>query len=185
MKNKVINQRKIGKALGSSKIINLNQRPNWPLGFIALANAIRDRLVSRGGRPSDPHWDTRRLVPFRRRTWKLLAKEAQAISGEGRKVGPAQLAAIMIEENLTSAAGLIAQGGAQLQFRIPRMGEGVQVSFDTGCAEKQGFHLQGFIQSQNLESRNEESLSPGFAWSEAPDSLMISRNQIRDSKTGA
>lgn len=105
MRGKKINQKQVAKALGASRVVKLNVGSDWPLGWIGLASVVRDRLVSRGGRPSDPDWDTKRLVPFRRETWKHLTKEAEAISGYGRKVGPAQLAAILIEERLASRKG--------------------------------------------------------------------------------
>lgn len=102
---KRVDQRRVAKALGSSQVVKLGAGRDWPLGWMGLASVIRDRLVSRGGRPSDPHWDTKRLVPFRRATWKRLSQEAEAMSAYGRKVGPAQLAAILIEEKLAEKKG--------------------------------------------------------------------------------
>ncbi|HBL16793.1 MAG TPA: hypothetical protein DD417_08600 [Elusimicrobia bacterium] len=97
---------RIAGALGASRVVKLKDRRSaGPLDWIELAQALQHRLVSRGGRPSDPHWDTKRLVPFRRRTWKLLSREAEEISAHGRRVGPAQLAAIFIEEQLASRKG--------------------------------------------------------------------------------
>ena len=99
-------QKEIAGALGASKVIRLKgRRSRGPLGWIELAQTLQSRLVSRGGRPSDPHWDTKRLVPFRHQIWERLAAEAEAISEHGRKVGPAQLAAILIEEKLASRKG--------------------------------------------------------------------------------
>lgn len=93
----------IAGGLGASRVVRLKGRQSaGPLDWIELAQTLQHRLVSRGGRPSDPHWDTKRLVPFRRRTWKLLSEEAEEISTHGRRVGPAQLAAILIEERLAS-----------------------------------------------------------------------------------
>ena len=93
---------RIAEALGASRVVKLGKSRDWPLGWMGLAGIVRDRLVSRGGRPSDPNWDTKRLVPFRRATWKRLSQEAEAMSAYGRKVGPAQLAAILIEEKLAT-----------------------------------------------------------------------------------
>lgn len=88
-------------ALGASRVIPIAERnAAGPLDWLALGDAIRGRLVSSGGRPSDPRWDTKRLVPFRRRTWQRLAQQARRLSRGGRKVGPAQLAAFLIEERL-------------------------------------------------------------------------------------
>lgn len=95
----------IAGELGASRVIKVkDQHPKGPLGWLELAQTLQSHLVSRGGRPSDPHWDTKRLVPFRRQTWKRLSKEAAVISERGRRVGPAQLAAILIEERLASRA---------------------------------------------------------------------------------
>ena len=102
MRAKRINQRQVASALGASRVVKLGVGRDWPLGWMGLASIIRERLVSRGGRPSDPRWDTKRLVPFRRETWKRLSQEAQELSSHGRKVGPAQLAAILIEKELAA-----------------------------------------------------------------------------------
>lgn len=94
-------EKRIAQALGATTIIRLKgRRPAGPLGWLALAQALQHRLISRGGRPSDPAWDTRRLVPFRRSTWERLSREAERMSSAGRRIGPAQLAAFMIEQEL-------------------------------------------------------------------------------------
>lgn len=94
---------KIAEAIGASRVIPLKRlNLGGPLDWLELVQTLQSRLISSGGRPSDPHWDTKRLVPFRRKTWKRLAEEAETISAHGRKVGPAQLAAIVIEESFTS-----------------------------------------------------------------------------------
>ncbi|MCX5793970.1 MAG: hypothetical protein NTY77_00555 [Elusimicrobia bacterium] len=96
----------IARALGASRVVRLSsRRSKGPLDWFALAQTLQGRLVSRGGRPSDPHWDTKRLVPFSRETWERLSDEAEELSAHGRKVGPAQLAAIFIEERLASWKG--------------------------------------------------------------------------------
>lgn len=95
----------LAKALGASRTIHLEgSRGHGPLGWLSLQKELQDRLVSQGGRPSDPHWDTRRLVPFRRDTWRKLRQEADVLSAHGRKVGPAQLAAILIERQITTGS---------------------------------------------------------------------------------
>jgi len=97
---------RIAQALGASRVVKLKRRRSaGPLDWLELAQTLQSRLVSRGGRPSDPHWDTKRLVPFRRRTWQRLSRKAEELSAHGRKVGPAQLAAIFIEERLASRKG--------------------------------------------------------------------------------
>ena len=106
MAGKRLGREEIAKALGASRTIRLRSRGSGgPLEWLALAQTLQGRLVSRGGRPSDPHWDTKRLVPFSRKTWERLSDEAEELSAHGRKVGPAQLAAIFIEERLASWKG--------------------------------------------------------------------------------
>jgi len=100
------NYDKIAKILGASREINLKGRKTaGPLDWINLVHIVQNCLISRGGRPSNPHWDTKRLVPFRTKTWKNLLQKTKVISSHGRKVGPAQLAAIMIEEYLDPSKG--------------------------------------------------------------------------------
>lgn len=101
----------IARALGASRVIPLGtRRLGGPLEWLALAHAVQSRLVSSGGRPTDPSWDTKRLVPFRRETWARLSEEAEAMSAEGRKVGPAQLAAMLIEKELALKAARLQAG---------------------------------------------------------------------------
>ena len=104
--NKNGEQKRIAEALGASRVVKLKgRRFAGPLDWVALAQTLQSRLVSRGGRPSDPHWDTKRLVPFRHRTWQRLSRQAEELSAHGRRIGPAQLAAIFIEEQLASRLG--------------------------------------------------------------------------------
>jgi hypothetical protein len=72
------------------------------LDWLGLSQIIKNRLVSRGGRPSDPRWEIQRLVPFRTETWKRLTEEARTMRSQGRKVGPAQLAALLIDNGVSS-----------------------------------------------------------------------------------
>ena len=66
-----------------------------PLGMIQLAEEVRRRLVSRGGRPTMPEWDMKRPIPLCRRNWLRL-------TAIGRELGlsPAQFAALLIERAL-------------------------------------------------------------------------------------
>lgn len=97
-------QKQIAKALGADRIVSLPKRKfGGPVAWIELVNMFNHRLISRGGRPSDPSWDTRRLVPFSRQIWKHLSRTAKRMSICGLKVGPAQLAGMMIERDFTSS----------------------------------------------------------------------------------
>lgn len=80
--------------------IPLGRRALGPMGLLALSPMLTSRLVCGGGRPTDPAWTFRRLVPFRPETWRRLTAEAQRLSTPARRLTPAQLAAILIEREL-------------------------------------------------------------------------------------
>ena len=70
------------------------------MSFLGLSQGFLSRLVSGGGRPTDPSWTVRRLVPFSSETWSRLTAEARRLSTSSRRMTPAQLAAILIERHL-------------------------------------------------------------------------------------
>jgi len=65
-----------------------------------LAEEVRRRLVSRGGRPGDAAPTLRRLIPVRATVWSDLQRYARTISEAGRTVSPGQLAATLVEKGL-------------------------------------------------------------------------------------
>ena len=73
----------------------------------------RFRVPSGGGRPTDPNWTERRLVPLAPRTLARLEEIATRVRGQGgASVEPMQLAALLLErttEDLSAneAASLI------------------------------------------------------------------------------
>ena len=71
-----------------------------PSGILALQHELRGRLVSEGGRPSDPSPTIRRLVPLKRTVWKELQQHASLLSRLGQPVSPGQLAAMLLEQSL-------------------------------------------------------------------------------------
>lgn len=86
---------------GAERIIPLERLPSQgPLDLLELRTEIRRRLRSTGGRPTDPDWDVRRLVPFRREGWQELERLAKVCEQEGQHVSPSQLAALLIERGL-------------------------------------------------------------------------------------
>jgi hypothetical protein len=59
----------------------------------------RFRVPAGGGRPTDPRWTERRLVPLARRTLERLeAITARVREHEGVNVEPMQLAAMLLEK---------------------------------------------------------------------------------------
>lgn len=89
-----------GAALGASHSFAVANKPHGPFGLAALLDEIQSRLVSRGGRPSDPGPTIRRLVPMKKQVWRSLKAQAAALSSHGRRVSPAQLAAMLIEKSI-------------------------------------------------------------------------------------
>ena len=90
------------EALGASTSFSVVSRPHGPFGVMALVDELKDRLVSRGGRPADPAPTVRRLVPLRKHVWKELQAQANLLSNLGRRVSPGQLAAMLLERSLSS-----------------------------------------------------------------------------------
>ena len=102
-----------GKALGASRSFVVANRPHGPFGVAALLNEIQTRLISRGGRPSDPGPTIRRLVPIKKQVWRNLKAQAAFLSRHGKRVSPAQLAAMLVERSVSElkAAPHSAEGG--------------------------------------------------------------------------
>src|SRR5438132_1238547 len=96
-----MNKAKIAAALGASRRIPLPRAPQDPLDALMLMQAIHDQLEAgrglRAGRPSSPAWTLRRLVPFSAESWDTLQSYAEAFSAPGRRVSPAQVAAVILE----------------------------------------------------------------------------------------
>jgi hypothetical protein len=72
-----------------------------PSGILALQHDLRGRLVSAGGRPSDPAPTMRRLVTVKKQVWKELQRQATILSRLGQHVSPGQLAAILLEQSVS------------------------------------------------------------------------------------
>jgi hypothetical protein len=70
--------------------------------ILALQRDLRGRLVSGGGRPSDPAPTIRRLVTVKKQVWKDLQSHATLLSRLGGRVSPGQLAAMLLEKSVSS-----------------------------------------------------------------------------------
>jgi len=90
-----------GAALGASRSFSVANKPRGPFGVAALLDEIQNRLVSRGGRPSDPGPTIRRLVPIKKQVWRSLKAQAAFLSSHGKRVSPAQLAAMLVEKSVS------------------------------------------------------------------------------------
>src|SRR5439155_23543519 len=70
------------------------------IGMGIIASIVRKRLVSRGGRPSDPAWTISRKVPMRSETWEQLDRLARKLQKQNIRVSAGQVAAIALERGL-------------------------------------------------------------------------------------
>jgi hypothetical protein len=91
----------IGESLGAAYTFRVPTTPRGPFGVAALLDELRSRLVSKGGRPSDPAANIRRLVPLRRAVWVDLKRHARTLSAQGRPVSAGQLAAVILEQGVS------------------------------------------------------------------------------------
>ena len=88
---------RIGKALGATRRFSLKTKAAGPLSLFQLREEIDARLKSRGGRPSDPEWDLRRVIPLKKSSWELLKKKSREF-----RANPGHLAAIILERGINS-----------------------------------------------------------------------------------
>ncbi len=100
-KQRVTARQDFGAALGASRSFAVESKPHGPFGLATLLDEIQNRLVSRGGRPSDPGPTIRRLVPIKKQVWRSLKAQAAYLSSHGKRVSPAQLAAMLVEKSLS------------------------------------------------------------------------------------
>ena len=92
---------RLAKGLGATRVVEVDQRKiGGPLDMLALREEFKQRLQSSGGRPTDPSWKVSRQVPFKAESWSRLQDIASEVGGSGRRVGPAQVAALLIENSL-------------------------------------------------------------------------------------
>ena len=101
MSKRTRSTKKLAAALGATRVEAVSDKSHQgPLGLLAPRDEIATRLRSTGGRPTDPSWTERRCVPFSEETWNHLNELAEKMSAEGRKVTPAQVAAILVEQEI-------------------------------------------------------------------------------------
>ncbi len=90
----------LADALGASRTFSVSAKPHGPFGVAALLAEVRNRLISRGGRPADPSPTVRRLVPVKKQVWRRLQTQARHLSDLGKPVSPGQLAALLLERTI-------------------------------------------------------------------------------------
>jgi hypothetical protein len=95
-----LDMEKIARGLGAERRSKV-AAPGGYFGALALLADIetRFRVPSGGGRPTDPGWTERRLVPLAPRTLKRLEEIAAKVRAHaGVSVEPMQLAALLLEK---------------------------------------------------------------------------------------
>lgn len=99
MSKKRLDTDKIARGLGGRKKGKLYATGGFP-GAAQLAAEVQERfrVPPGGGRPTDPSWSDKRLVPVAPRTLTRLQRMAKRMFDEtGIRVEPMQLAAILLE----------------------------------------------------------------------------------------
>jgi len=93
---------KITRGLGAERMGKVASSGGY-FGALQLAADIkaRFRVPAGGGRPTDPDWTERRLLPLRPRTLKRLEKLTARIRGPGGiKIEVMQFAALLLEKRV-------------------------------------------------------------------------------------
>lgn len=96
---------RVAKALGASRVVPLGIKiDHTPLGMAAISDRVR-RLQSTGpggkGRPGDPEATVARLIKLKPALWQRLNDiAAEQATVTGRRVSPAQIASMVLEEAL-------------------------------------------------------------------------------------
>jgi hypothetical protein len=122
MSKRRVDTNKIAKGLRAKKRGKVNSTAGYP-GAAQLAAKVRERfrVPEGGGRPTDPSWSDKRLVPVAPRTLERLQRIAKRLQEEtGVRVEPMQLAAILLE----TTADQIQAADLDRLVEVPRRGTG-------------------------------------------------------------
>jgi hypothetical protein len=119
MKKKRLDMARIAKGLGAERRGRVTAKAGY-FGAQQLLGEIesRFRVPGGGGRPTDPRWSERRLVPLAPRTLARLERIAAKVRERGGiNVEPMQLAALLLERTTDQ---LSAEEAERLARRRPR-----------------------------------------------------------------
>ncbi len=101
MSEKRLTDENIADILGASRAVLVEGLPSrGPLDLLSLRREVKERLQSSGGRPTDPSWSITRSIRFKPEHWRRLEELAEQVSDASRRVGPGQLASILVEKAL-------------------------------------------------------------------------------------
>lgn len=166
-------QKAIAEALGSNRTFSVKKlNLGSPLSWLNLAHEIKGRLISTGGRPSDPYWDIKRLVPFRKKVWDYLSYESKIMSNKERKVGPAQLAAIIIENSLNQP--IAEPSDFDMEFKIENSCEIFIQKHETNAISPRFLTQESSSETNQLLQVENHSMSSQWSKTEDPGNLMLS-----------
>ena len=101
MRKRKVDTDKVAEGLRARKRGTVYATGGYP-GAAHLAADVRERfqVPDGGGRPTDPSWSDKRLVPIAPRTLERLQDIAKRLYDEtGVRVEPMQLAAILLEKS--------------------------------------------------------------------------------------
>jgi hypothetical protein len=101
----------LARGLGAERRGQVKAGPGY-FGAAQLATELarRLRVPANGGRPTDPTWTERRIVPLRRSTLERLNADADRLG-----IKPMQLAALLIEKGLDSVIRKTPSGRAPMR----------------------------------------------------------------------
>jgi hypothetical protein len=93
-----VDKNKIARGLGAERKGRVSAKGGY-FGALQLQAdiAARFRVPEGGGRPTDPRWTERRLVPLAPETLDRLVALAERIRAHGLNLEPMQLAALLLE----------------------------------------------------------------------------------------
>ena len=102
MSEKRLNDERTADILGASRTVRVEGLPSrGPLDLLGLRREVQERLQSSCGRPTDPAWTINRSIRFKPEHWHRLEELAEQVSDASQRVGPGQLAAILVERALS------------------------------------------------------------------------------------
>lgn len=94
-----LDMEKIAKGLGAERRGRVTSTGDYFGAMQLLADIeARFRAPSGGGRPTDPKWTERRLLPLAPRTLKKLEEISAKVREQGTNIEPMELAALLIEK---------------------------------------------------------------------------------------
>ncbi len=94
-----LDMEKIAKGLGAERRGKVAAGGGYFGAMQLLADIeARFRVPSGGGRPTDPDWTERRLLPLAPRTLKKLEEISAKVREHGTNIEPMQLAALLVEK---------------------------------------------------------------------------------------